>query len=124
MMTASRVYILLAALMGAAGVALWAFAAHRGSGGANAVTAAQFLLLHAPAILALVACRKQGLADARLLQYASAGLSLGAVLFAGDLASRSLLGGGLFPYAAPAGGVLLIGGWLLAALAAVSSATA
>jgi uncharacterized membrane protein YgdD (TMEM256/DUF423 family) len=118
-MTASRIHLLAAALMGAAGVALWAYAAHRGGGGSSLVTAAQFLLVHAPAVMAFTACRKLGLANVLLLQFASAGLILGTSLFAGDIAARALLGGGLFPYAAPAGGMTLVVGWLLAMAAAV-----
>jgi uncharacterized membrane protein YgdD (TMEM256/DUF423 family) len=117
-MTASRIHILLAALMGAAGVALWAMAAHRG--GPNAATAAQMLLLHASAVIGLTACRKQGLIRDRIASLATSALILGAVLFSGDIAARALLGFGLFPMAAPTGGVLLMGGWLLAAVAALA----
>jgi CheY-like chemotaxis protein len=40
------------------------------------------------------------------------------VLFCGDFALRALAGRALFPMAAPAGGILLIAGWLAAATAA------
>jgi uncharacterized membrane protein YgdD (TMEM256/DUF423 family) len=116
-MTASRIHILLAALMGAAGVTLWALAAHRG--GPQAATAAQMLLLHAAAVLGLTACRKQGLIHDRLANLAVSALILGAVLFSADIAARAFLGSGLFPMAAPTGGFLMIGGWLLAAVAAL-----
>jgi uncharacterized membrane protein YgdD (TMEM256/DUF423 family) len=117
-MTASRIHILLAALMGAAGVALWAMAAHRG--GPNAATAAQMLLFHACAVLGLTACRKQELIRDRVASLAASVLILGAVLFSGDIAARGFLGFGLFPMAAPSGGALLILGWLLAAAAALA----
>ncbi len=116
-MSASRIHILLAALMGAAGVTLWAMAAHRG--GPNAATAAQMLLIHAAAIVGLTAARKAGLVADRLASLGVSALILGAVLFSGDIAARTFLGSGLFPMAAPAGGLLMIGGWLLAALAAL-----
>jgi uncharacterized membrane protein YgdD (TMEM256/DUF423 family) len=116
-MTASRIHILLAALMGAVAVALWAMAAHRG--GPMAATAAQMLLIHAAAVLGLTACRKQGLIGDRIASLASTVLILGAILFSADIAARALGGFGLFPMAAPAGGFLMIGGWLLAALAAL-----
>jgi uncharacterized membrane protein YgdD (TMEM256/DUF423 family) len=117
-MSAARIHILLAGLMGAAGVALWAMAAHRG--GPSAATAAQMLLIHAAAVLGLTACRKQGLIGERSGRLAASALVLGAVLFAGDIAARAFLGSGLFPMAAPAGGLLLIGGWLAAAAAALA----
>jgi uncharacterized membrane protein YgdD (TMEM256/DUF423 family) len=117
-MSASRIHILLAALMGAAGVALWAMAAHR-AGGESLVTAAQFLLIHACAVLGLTACRKQALVHDRIASIASAMLILGTLLFSGDIAARVLVGGRLFPMAAPAGGSLLIAGWLVVAVAAV-----
>jgi uncharacterized membrane protein YgdD (TMEM256/DUF423 family) len=117
-MTGSRIQILLAALMGGAGVALWAMAAHRG--GPNAATAAQMLLFHAPAVLALTACRKQDLIADRTAAAASALLILGPVLFAADVGLRAFGANGLFPMAAPAGGLMAIGGWLLAGLAALA----
>jgi uncharacterized membrane protein YgdD (TMEM256/DUF423 family) len=116
-MSASRIHLLLAALMGAAGVAFWAMAAHR-AGGANLVTAAQFLLLHASAVFGLTAARKQGLLSHRIASLAAAGLILGTILFSGDLAARVFLGSGLFPMAAPIGGILMIVSWLLAAASA------
>jgi uncharacterized membrane protein YgdD (TMEM256/DUF423 family) len=117
-MSASRIHILLAALMSAAGVALWAMAAHR-AGGESLVTAAQFLLIHACAVLGLTACRKQGLIHGRIASVASALLILGTLLFSGDITARVLAGGRLFPMAAPAGGSLLILGWLAVGVSAV-----
>jgi uncharacterized membrane protein YgdD (TMEM256/DUF423 family) len=116
-MTAARIHILLAALMGAAGVTLWAMGAHRG--GPAAVTAAQMLLIHAGAVAGITACRKQGLIHDRLASLAVSALVLGVVLFSADLATRAFGGSGIFPMTAPAGGLILIGGWLLAAVAAL-----
>ena len=45
----------------------------------------------------------------------------GVSLFAGDLALRAYAGHRLFPLAAPSGGTLMIGGWVLLALAAFIS---
>jgi uncharacterized membrane protein YgdD (TMEM256/DUF423 family) len=118
MITAARIHILLACLMGAAGVALWARAAH-GGGLPNLVTAAQFLHIHASAVLALTACRKQGLMHDAAARWGIAVLIIGTLLFAGDLAMRTLAGTGLFPMAAPIGGSLLIVGWLMLGLAAL-----
>ena len=117
-MTASRIHIALAGLMGAAGVTLWAMAAHRGA--PNLATSGQMLLLHAAAVPALAVCRKLGLIHDRIAGLAAAALILGAFLFSGDLAARAFLGSGLFPMAAPTGGLLLIAGWLCAAGAALA----
>jgi uncharacterized membrane protein YgdD (TMEM256/DUF423 family) len=46
-------------------------------------------------------------------------LAFGAALFAADVAARAYLGHRLFPMAAPAGGIVMIAGWLLVALAAL-----
>ena len=50
---------------------------------------------------------------------AAAGFVLGASLFAGDLAARFFAERGLFPRAAPTGGILLMLSWLLLAIAAM-----
>ncbi len=116
-MTASRLHILLAALMGAAGVALWAASSHGGE--SNLQIAAQMLLIHAAAVLGATACRKQLLVHDRLASLAVSTLILGIVLFAADLWSRARLGTRLFPMAAPVGGSLAIIGWLALAIAAL-----
>jgi uncharacterized membrane protein YgdD (TMEM256/DUF423 family) len=117
-MSASRIHVLFAALMGAAGVALWAMAAHR-AGGESLVTSAQFLLIHACAVLGLTGCRKQALLHDRIASIAPAVLILGTMLFSGDIAARVLIGGRLFPMAAPVGGSLLIVGWMVVGISAV-----
>jgi uncharacterized membrane protein YgdD (TMEM256/DUF423 family) len=50
---------------------------------------------------------------------AAFGFVVAAALFAGDLTLRQFAGHGLFPFAAPTGGTLLIASWLVLALAAV-----
>ncbi|OHV87945.1 DUF423 domain-containing protein [Mesorhizobium sp. ORS 3428] len=108
----SRIFVLAGGLVGAAGVALSAAAAHRG--GAFTATAASFLLTHAPVFLAI------GLAGGnRCLRIASLVLLLGLLLFAGDLLARDFLGSRLFPMSAPIGGTLLIAGWLAIAVSAL-----
>ncbi len=104
-MTFDRLFILAAGICGAAGVALSAAAAHQGGG--NLATAAQFLLLHAPALLAI------GLLGGWIaLRAGGAVLLLGVLLFSGDLIMRHYVGEKLFPFAAPAGGTLMIAGWI------------
>jgi uncharacterized membrane protein YgdD (TMEM256/DUF423 family) len=108
-----RLLVLAGGLAGAAGVALSALAAHKG--GAFTGTAANFLLMHAPVFLAA------GLFGmSRMLRAACLVLLVGLVLFAGDLLARDLAGARLFPFAAPAGGTLLILGWLGVALWALA----
>ena len=106
-----RILILAAGLCGAGGVAVSAAAAH--GGGGNTSTAASFLLMHAPVFLAI------GLTGAnRLLCGGGLTLLVGLLVFAGDLLMRDHAGVRLFPMAAPAGGMLLIAGWLIVAASA------
>ncbi|UCI05984.1 DUF423 domain-containing protein [Mesorhizobium sp. B1-1-8] len=108
----SRILVLAGGLVGAAGVALSAAAAHRG--GAFTATAANFLLMHAPVFVAV------GLAGGnRCLRIASLALFVGLLLFCGDLIARDFLGSRLFPLSAPIGGTLLIAGWLAIAVSAL-----
>jgi uncharacterized membrane protein YgdD (TMEM256/DUF423 family) len=106
-----RVLIVLAAISGVLGVGLSAAAAHVTGG--SLTTAAQFLLFHAPAILALVALTISGALNASLARLAGFVLILGLVLFCGDLSRRALSGVALAPMAAPTGGILLMIGWVL-----------
>ena len=108
-----RLFTLAGGLCGAAGVALSAAAAHLG--GAFTGTAASFLLMHAPAFLAI------GLAGGnRMLRVGGLVLLAGLAIFAGDLLARDHLSARLFPMAAPIGGTLLIAGWLAVAASALS----
>jgi uncharacterized membrane protein YgdD (TMEM256/DUF423 family) len=115
----SNIPIAFAGLMGAAGVALAAAAAHA-KPGMGLEGASQILLFHAVAILAASAARAQGLLSRRLGLIALIAFACGAVLFSGDIVSRAYLGTRLFPMAAPTGGSLLMGGWLLLAAAALT----
>jgi len=111
-LASGRLLAFAGALCGAAGVALSAMAAHRG--GAFTGTAANFLLFHAPALLAI------GLAGTgRWLRLGGFVLLFGLVVFCGDLLSRDLVANRLFPFAAPIGGTALIAGWLAIAIAAL-----
>ena len=113
-----RVLLALGALAGLLGVAASAAAAHV-SGADSLKTAAQFLLFHAPAILGLVALAVSGATHGLLTRIAAGALVLGLALFSGDLALRALHGTPLFPMAAPTGGFVLMGGWLMAMVAAL-----
>lgn len=110
-----RLVACLAGLVGAAGVALAALSTHAYAGTSLNV-AASMLSLHAPALLALAFGRGSGMLAPRLADLAAIALLVGLLFFSGDLACRAFIGSTLFPMAAPIGGVLLIGGWLLIAL--------
>ena len=112
----TRTLVIFGALFGLAGVALSALAAHAG-GGTNLDTAARFLLAHAPVLLAAAALLATGLVHRALGSLGAAGISLGTALFAGDLTVRALAGAPLFANAAPTGGIILMAGWLMLAVA-------
>lgn len=105
--------LFIAGLVGGGGVALAAAASH----GADAHllgNAAQICLAHGPALLALYAGYN------RIRTAAAAGLliGVGTLLFTGDLLSRHFWGSGLFPMAAPTGGMAMMAGWLFVAAGA------
>lgn len=104
-----RVLFITGALFGAVGVALSAAASH--GGGVNVATAANFLLFHAPALIALSLV----VAGGRLLHIGAAVLLVAVLMFSGDLLARDYLGQRLFPFAAPIGGTGMILGWLMLA---------
>ncbi|WP_378946482.1 DUF423 domain-containing protein [Mesorhizobium sp. ANAO-SY3R2] len=108
-----RVLFVAGALFGAAGVALSAAASHGGS--TNVATAANFLLFHAPALIALSLV----VAGGRILHVGAAVLLVAVLLFSGDLLARDFLGQRLFPFAAPIGGTGMILGWLMLAAGAL-----
>lgn len=114
-----RLVVVAGALAGLAGVTLSAMAAHRTGSGGNVDIASRFLLWHAPALLAAAMLVRVGLIHRLAGLVAAALIVLGAGLFCGDLALRELAGTPLFRMAAPSGGVVLMIGWLLLALAAV-----
>jgi uncharacterized membrane protein YgdD (TMEM256/DUF423 family) len=113
----ARLLIALAGLMGAAGVALAAAAAH-GADAGRLASASAMLLFHATAILAVVGLLARGLLHGGIGLVAASGFVIGAALFAGDLTLRQYAGHALFPMAAPTGGTTMILSWLAVTLAA------
>jgi uncharacterized membrane protein YgdD (TMEM256/DUF423 family) len=111
--TASRWTVVLSGLIGAAGVALAAAASHAG-GEALLRPASSICLAHAPALLALAL----GGNRLRFGSPVALVMAAGTVLFSGDLVARHFLGSGVFPMAAPTGGLALIGSWLALAIGA------
>jgi uncharacterized membrane protein YgdD (TMEM256/DUF423 family) len=116
-----RAIVAVAGLAGLLGVALSAAVAHV-TGGGSLDTAARFLLVHAPALLGLVALSTHGAIRPGLARLATGLLVAGLALFCGDLTMRAFRGVALFPFAAPSGGFALMGGWLVAALAGLAPA--
>ncbi|WP_170848422.1 DUF423 domain-containing protein [Devosia sp. YR412] len=106
-----RPILAAAGLIGAVGVASAAAASHAGES-RNLAAIAAICLAHGPALLALALA-----GHGRLLSLAGAFLAVGTIVFAGDLGMREWQGHGLFPGAAPIGGVGMIGGWLLVVVA-------
>ncbi len=115
--SALRLAVVLAGLMGAAGVALAAAAAHQPDA-SRLASASSMLLFHASAVIGAALLTGHGIAQRALGLTATFGFIFGAALFAGDLAMRQYAGHGLFTMAAPTGGTLLILSWLVLAIAA------
>ena len=107
-----RLLIALGALAGFLGVLLSAMGRHLPNA-QYLTTVAQFLLMHAPALLALAALIGAGLVQDRVGAAAGLTLVVGLCLFCGDLGARDFLQRPLFPWAAPTGGLALMLGWLL-----------
>jgi uncharacterized membrane protein YgdD (TMEM256/DUF423 family) len=114
---ALRIAVILAGLMGAAGVVLAAASAHMPDA-ARLASASSMLLFHASAVIGAALLTGHGVARRPLGLTATFGFIAGAALFAGDLAMRQYAGHGLFTMAAPTGGTLLILSWLVLAIAA------
>ena len=112
-----RILVILAGIMGADGVILAAASAHQPDA-ARLASASSMLLFHSSAVLAVVALAERGVIHARIGIAAGFGFVIATALFAGDLTLRQYAGHGLFPFAAPSGGTLLIISWLVLAVAA------
>ncbi len=113
----------LAALLGAAGVALAAAAVHTG-GGDLARTAALFLILHATAGLGVAAHARVATQWSRGLIAIGLVMEAGAALFAAELGAQAFAGHRLFPFAAPIGGSTIILSWLALAVLFLAAARA
>lgn len=106
-----------AGLAGAAGVALAAVGAH-GAAFSALTPAAQFLMMHAAAALAVTAIATRAVHPTGFL-LAALLLLVGASLFSSDIAARTFWGHRLFPMAAPIGGSTMIFGWLVVSAAGI-----
>lgn len=109
----SRAIVAVGGILGAAGIALAAAAAHSPNA-AMLSSAALVCLANGPALLALA-----GLRDGVPLAVAAAWvIAAGTLLFTADIVLRVFTGSGLFVMAAPAGGLTMVAGWLLVATGA------
>ncbi len=115
------ILLILAGLMGAAGVILAAAGAHAAPT-AGLDSAAYLLLFHAVAMLGGSALLQQGQLWRPLALLVLVAWVAGAALFAGDVSARAFMGHRLFPMAAPTGGMILIVAWLGFAVAALVGA--
>ena len=113
-----RVLVVLAGVMGAAGVALAAASAHQPDA-TRLASASSMLLFHASAVLAAVSLAERRVIHIQLGLASASGFVSAAGLFAGDLTLRQYAGHSLFPMAEPTGGTLLIVSWLVLAAAAI-----
>ncbi len=113
-----RLAVVLAGLMGAAGVALAAASAHQPDA-SRLASASSMLLFHASAVIGAALLTGHGIARRGFGLTATFGFVAGAALFASDLVLRQYAGHGLFTMAAPTGGTLLILSWLVLAIAAI-----
>ena len=116
--------ILLAGLSGAAGVSLFAVAAHVAAAGSPdryALTnAAIMLMVHGAAVLALGAIASSRGRTAWPWHMAGFVMIVGTLLFGGAVALPRVAGFGLFPMAAPIGGSLTILSWFVVAIVGIA----
>lgn len=117
LMQAAAALAAYAGLAGAIGVALAAAGAH-GAALSALTPAAQFLMIHAAAALAVSAMATRAVHPGAFL-LAALVLLVGVSLFSGDIAARTLWGNRLFPMAAPIGGSTMIIGWLVLSAAGI-----
>lgn len=115
-MSASRTCRVLGALLGLSGVVLAALGSHAVSGMGDGdsyrswQTASLLHLLHAPVLL-LFGLQLQG-EHSRLVLGAAAAIFTGAVLFSGSIYARVAFDLATTFNLAPAGGLILMAGWL------------
>ena len=116
--TPHRPTLIAGALLALLAVALGAFGAHALEGLLDAKaqgwwqTAAQYQMWHAIALIALSAVPLRGARPAALL------LGLGTTLFSGSLYAMALGGWRWLGMVTPLGGMLMLAGWLVLAVAA------
>lgn len=127
-MPLDRLFVTIAALLGATGVAAGAFAAHGLKPHLSErlltifETAVRYQMIHALALLAVAVLMGQGTATGPWWGVAGWSLVIGVGIFSGSLYILSLTGLNILGAITPLGGVALIVGWLSLALAALTGA--
>ena len=123
----ARLLAFLSCLLGAFGVTLAAAASHIAPG-KSLESAATIAMVTAPAVLAMLAMTRTGLIRPKLGLFCAMTVWAGAWLFSGGIAVRAFApmsewaivhAAATIPMIAPIGGTLLIGAWVLAAIAAL-----
>ena len=105
-------------IFGATGIILSAVAAHLEPSPALQ-NASLILLVHAPALIAILAAVRVRFLPRFGGIFGAVALTSGVILFSGDLSLRMFVGIPLFSLAAPMGGILLIFGWAILALSGI-----
>jgi uncharacterized membrane protein YgdD (TMEM256/DUF423 family) len=126
-----RIWLFMGALNGALAVTLGAAGAHAldpslaDATRATFETAVRYHFIHALALIAIAALSPHFSPDTggRRLAAAGAALTIGIALFCGGLYALSVFGIAAGARIAPAGGLMLIAGWLLLASAAFTRTT-
>ncbi len=117
-MVLARLWLALAGLNGAIGVAAGAHGWHALGGDAMFAIASTYQLVHAAALVGVAWLAARGGGPSSTV--AGTCFALGIVLFSGTLYALVLLDVVLVPGAAPVGGFLLIAGWLALVWAGVT----
>lgn len=118
-----RLWIVLAALNGLCAVALGAWAAHGMTAFLTAAdlmeTGVQYQMWHALALIGVAWLSDDPGVPRGIIGTAGACFVLGILLFCGSLYATAAEGVSLFPMSAPAGGILLMAGWVAMGIAAL-----
>jgi uncharacterized membrane protein YgdD (TMEM256/DUF423 family) len=114
---AQKVALLFGSVLGGFGVMLAAAATHTADTHLLS-NASAMALAHAPVLIAI----SLGWDKLRTAPAASIAMMLGCLLFIGDLLMRHFAGTGLFPMAAPIGGILMLASWFILAFSALLKA--
>lgn len=119
-----RLWVVVAALNGLCAVALGAWAAHGMSEFPTAAalidTGVQYQMWHALALLGVAWLSDDPGVVRGIIGTAGACFVLGILLFCGSLYATAIEGVSLFPMSAPAGGILLMVGWGVLAIAGLT----
>lgn len=116
----NRLLMLAGTLYSALGVVMAAMAGHA-MPGSTLGPGSQFLMIHGVALVAIAAALETGLVAPKAGRLGAFLILFGTALFSTDMALRAFLHIPFFPFAAPIGGFLMIGGWLLTGWAVLTA---